>query len=338
MTLEMKPNKMLIALFMLLTTVSCEENSPNDTLVEKPFEYKGSPSDLHATVNSVYFIDDMNGFAAGNGKVFKTTDGGLHWKADSLTKVPFFSIYFPSEQVGYSAGGESACGGTGCHVPGSVVYKTVDGGDNWEKLNIPYAYSQLNSVFFIDENIGFAVGLGLHIKTTDGGKTWQQFEFGYQGAMNQVVFVNSQTGFCAGLFGNIFRTSDQGRSWEKTNNASDGHIYALFFVNEQIGYAAGQRKIVKTTDGGATWKILPNAPSEIFFLHFKDEANGMAIGKGHYTGGDWGTWTRAIYRTHDGGTTWTMEDNIAFGAVASFFNQTDGYSVTRNETFQITYN
>ena len=301
-------------------------------------EYKELQSNLSESVNSVCFIDAKNGFAAGAGKIFKTIDSGLTWESDSVTNLPFKSIYFVDNNVGFVVGGQSSCGGTNCTVPGSIVYKTIDAGVSWNELNIPYQWSELNSVYFIDENIGFAIGLGLHIKTNNGGQTWQQFKFDFQGLMTKINFIDRQTGFSAGLFGNIFKTTNQGENWIKTNNESDGHIYDFYFVNGNIGFAGGQKEIIKTIDGGQTWHIINNSPTEIYFIQFSDENNGIAIGKGHYTGGDWGTWTTALFRTGNGGITWAKEDNVELSYIASFYDHNNGYSITRNKTFSIKYN
>ena len=329
-------SKYILMLVLLLALFGCDKNNSYDT-VKKSFEYEEFSSNLKEPVYSVCFIDGKNGFATFKGNILKTTDGGLTWDSDSISNLPLNSIFFVNNKIGYVVGGKSSCEGTGCTVLGSVVYKTIDSGENWKKLNIPYEWSELNSVSFINENIGFAVGLGLYIKTKDGGNTWKQFELNYHGLITKIIFINSQTGFCAGLFGNIFKTSDQGDSWIKCDNESDGHIYDFCFVNEKVGYAGGEKKVVKTIDGGETWRILADSPSEIYFIHFSDVNNGIAIGKGHYTGGDFGIWTKAIYTTSDGGITWEKKDNIKFGYSTSFYDKYNGYSVVPNKTFKIMY-
>ena len=335
---------------MIFFNYSCKQEDVLDTSddsIPEEFEYEKIeyekfscevfPSNLTEPVTSVYFIDDKNGFATTyNGNILKTIDGGIIWKTYSITDLPLNSISFIDDKIGFAVGGKASCGGTGCIVPGSIVFKTEDFGENWTKLNIPYKWSELNSVSFINENIGFAIGLGLHVKTIDGGKTWEQFEFEYIGLMKKISFITSQTGICAGLFGNIFKTSNQGKNWIKSVNESNCHIYDFHFVTEDVGYAAGQREIVKTIDGGETWRILTNSPSEIYFIHFSDLKNGFAIGKGHYTGGCFGTWTNAIYWTDDGGLTWKIKDNIEFNSMSSFFDKNVGYSIVYNKTFKIT--
>jgi photosystem II stability/assembly factor-like uncharacterized protein len=323
-----------VVLFFQVLAFSC---SKDDKIHVLSYNYEKFASNLNESVSCIQFVDNNNGYAANYlGKVFKTIDNGINWQSNSLTDLPLRSIYFIDKNVGYIVGGQSSCGGTGCIVPGSIVFKTINGGASWNKQTVPYEWSELNSVFFINENVGFAIGLGLQLKTTNGGITWNNFEFDVNCLMTKVLFINSRTGFAAGLSGNIFRTTDQGKTWSKANNNSDGHIYDFCFPNGAVGYAAGQKEIVKTVDGGNTWNVLINSPTEIYFIHFADILNGIAIGKGHYTGGDFGFWTSAIFSTSDGGTTWKMEDNINFSSLASFPSNNSGYSLGMNSIFKIT--
>jgi len=315
----MRHYKLLTGLLLILFLISCKRD--DNIIPQQIYKYERFSSSLEARVNCVYFIDTKTGFAAGSGKIFKTVDGGVNWQSDSITNLPINSIYFVNNDIGFAVGG--------------IIYKTINGGDSWTKVTLPYKFLLLNSVFFINKNIGFAIGLAHHLKTINGGKTWEQFVFDYKGLMEKISFVDSQTGFAAGLFGNIFKTTDQGKTWIRTENQSDGHIYDFYFVNKKTGYAGGQKKIVKTVDGGDTWNILPNSPEEIYFIHFADVNKGIAIGKGHYTGGDWGIWTNAIYSTSNGGKTWEKEDNINFGSVASFPTNNIGYSIVKDSTYKI---
>jgi photosystem II stability/assembly factor-like uncharacterized protein len=69
----------------------------------------------------------------------------------------------------------------------------------------------------------------------------------------------------------------------------------VFFVNAKIGYAVGEAStIVKTTDGGITWKEQFSPGSgRLESVHFIDELNGWAVGQN-------GT----VVRTTDGGVNW----------------------------------
>ena len=117
---------------------------------------------------------------------------------------------------------------------------------------------------------------------------------------------------------------EQGRflEYEEFSSNIAELVTCVYFIDNKNGFATTYNEnILKTIDGGKTWKILKNSPSEIRFIHFSDFVNGIAIGYGHYTGGCFGTMTKAIYWINDGGLTWKIEDNIEFDSVSSFFNR-----------------
>jgi photosystem II stability/assembly factor-like uncharacterized protein len=75
-------------------------------------------------------------------------------------------IYFDNYNVGYAVGGSPTIG-----VNSQYIAKTNDNGFTWRQ-QIEANQQLIQSVFFVDENIGFAVGNnGIIIKTTTGGTT-----------------------------------------------------------------------------------------------------------------------------------------------------------------------
>ena len=82
------------------------------------------------------FVDSNNGYAVNYlGKVFKKQ---IMAEIGNQKPGPTYylkSIYFTDNNIGYVVGGQSSCSGTGCIVPGSIVFKTTDGGTSWNKQN-----------------------------------------------------------------------------------------------------------------------------------------------------------------------------------------------------------
>ncbi|MGH7763263.1 MAG: WD40/YVTN/BNR-like repeat-containing protein, partial [Candidatus Dormibacteraceae bacterium] len=132
---------------------------------------------------------------------------------------------------------------------------------------------------------------------------------GYQVAA--VDFVNPSTGWVVGLLDSgdltVLHTSDAGRHWARQlSHPSDGHDTFLRFFDERRGMFAliGARPLIyRTADGGRTWRpqVLFSADVFVQSLSFLDPANGwMLISSGPSTQA-----FSELYRTRDGGDSWT---------------------------------
>jgi photosystem II stability/assembly factor-like uncharacterized protein len=114
-----------------------------------------------ANVFDLYFVNDLLGFAVGEGGfTARTADGGLTWETmnENLANDQF-SVFFLNEQLGWMVG--ATCGA-----------RTTDGGDTWVSMcNIP-GYAK--SIFFTSADTGYVVGQSGHtLRSVDGGVTWQ---------------------------------------------------------------------------------------------------------------------------------------------------------------------
>jgi photosystem II stability/assembly factor-like uncharacterized protein len=322
--------KRIIYLAIVLLLYSC--NADKELSVSGGYSYTSFDTDLKINFQTLYFSTEMIGYCAtDSGKIYKTVNGGLNWTVkDTPTDLPLYSMCFVNSDVGYAVGGKSGCSGNNCNVPGSVVLKTENGGNTWVEQVVPYSWSELHSVCFTTMNNGFAVGTGLFIKTTDGGKNWKEFSIDYKGYVSKVYFINDKVGFITGLFGNLFRTSDGGGTWSKIPLTTSTNLYDICFVSEKVGYCGGDSHVFKSTDSGNTWTMLENSATDYFQIYFPSENYGFTIGRGHYTGGDWGHFTTMLSETWDGGKTWVSHDNLEFSNPVCFPTRNIGYAFGAN--------
>lgn len=126
----------------------------------------------------------------------------------------------------------------------------------------------------------------------------QDHYFAHGNRMNAVSVLSDQIAVAAG-YGAVCRTEDQGRSWSLLDVVGD-HFTGMHFPTPDVGYMAGYGgSLLKSTDGGLTWKKLRNSDRFDVFgppfrhIHFRDEVTGMAVGDG-------GT----AWLTRDGGASW----------------------------------
>ncbi|MAE09302.1 MAG: glycosyl hydrolase [Bacteroidetes bacterium] len=217
----------------------------------------------------------------GNG-IYKTTDGGSSWKNMGLKdsrQIGEILIDPRNSNVVYIAAEGSAWG------PGEErgVFKTVDGGESWEK------------VLFISENTGVAnlsfeagnpdviyagaeqrrrrqfskIGGGpesAFYKSTDAGITWKKLEKGIpkvdKGGM-EIVASPIDPNIVYAMFeasngkGGFFRSTNRGASFSKQNKySSSGQYYSELVcdpINKDKLYSLDTRTKV-SVDGGKTWK------------------------------------------------------------------------------------
>ena len=101
----------------------------------------------------------------------------------------------------------------------------------------------LNSVFFTDINIGYAVGdLGTILKTMDGGVSWVNQNSGTNETFYCINFPPTNTGltgFVVGSWGTILKTEDGGATWTPQNSGDTYLLSSVYFTDPVNGYIAG---------------------------------------------------------------------------------------------------
>jgi photosystem II stability/assembly factor-like uncharacterized protein len=196
------------------------------------------------------------------------------------------SVYAVSSTVAYSVGA------------GGVARKTIDGGSNWNIMNLGVSTKQ-NSIRFINSTTGFTTGVFQDImKTTNSGSSWSNIGGGitdlYDGfftsATSGWVVGDIEVGY--GFLYNPFTFS----LYQNPVNANKV-LYGIYFVNSSTGWVVGQGGlIIKTTNGGSTWnQQVSGVPTTLNKVMFLDSNNGIVVGN-----------SGIILKTSNGGTSWQV--------------------------------
>lgn len=263
----------------------------------------------------VDFQDDLNGYISGvDGFLHKTTDGGTTWKNISPTSAgDLYGLSFVSNSEGYIGSNNGD------------VFKTSNGGSNWVKVTTPSNTFGYGSFIFITQQTVFAAGgnpsAGSVLKTTDGGVTWKDIPIPGLRSVYDMVFLNQYIGLMCGYDNQIFKTSDGGVSWTRAtinlNKPSPSPVLLakIKFNNTGIGYCVGYainydaNFILKSTDYGSTWNqisspVKAHSTSDVFTSIFITSTNEVFI-----TGGNVELNTETLFRSQDGGASWTKVPN-----------------------------
>jgi photosystem II stability/assembly factor-like uncharacterized protein len=316
---------LLIALFMV--------NGANAQWVQ---QNSITTSDLY----SVYFTNVNVGYAAGmtGDTILKTTDGGTIWVPQ--TAHWGYSVHFPNTDTGYIA--STYCGTS--YACWCKMFKTIDGGENWEDLPVDITGSLL-SVHFPKTHTGYAVGFrrkdnfptpdyqSFIVKTINGGGSWIEchtfpWNSGYQ---NSVYFINVDTGYIAGDV--ILKTTDGGITWVTQNSGYD--LNSIYFTDANTGFAVGYNgTILKTTDGGTNWVAQnSNSTRKLSSVHFPSADSGYVVGGDDYD-------VSIILKTTNGGANWVTQDSGTYANLLSVHFPTvdTGYAVGVGGTILKTVN
>jgi photosystem II stability/assembly factor-like uncharacterized protein len=189
-------------------------------------------------------------FGAVGGGVWKTTDGGITWRAVSdrffkASSVGAIGISESSPDVVYVGMGETQLRGN--IIQGDGVYKTSDAGRTWTHVGLEKTMAigrvrvhptnpDVVFVAALGDPYGATADRGV-FKSSDGGKSWNKILFrdDRTGAVDLVIDPKNPDVLYAGMW-EVFRTPH--------SLSSGGPGSGLF----------------KTTDGGRTWTELTKNP------------------------------------------------------------------------------
>ncbi|MEM2785856.1 MAG: hypothetical protein QXW37_01710 [Candidatus Nitrosotenuis sp.] len=190
----------------------------------------------------------------GNIGLIKSTDGGKTWYQVATILDPpvdFHSMSVSKSDPNIIIGFDSANRG---------LFRTVDGGQSWEKLDAPDYLSAL-AISSSDSNVVFAgAGNGLYF-SSDGGTTWTQSDALKGDLVFALAFDEKGVLYASAEQLGLIRSLDHGKNWERlgtpgltvTSIAADAQTGILYVA----GYSAeGFQEVYKSSDDGATWSLI----------------------------------------------------------------------------------
>jgi photosystem II stability/assembly factor-like uncharacterized protein len=256
----------------------------------------------------IQMVDSLIGYSTtwDNDSLFlKTTDGGYSWKDITDTSIMEkdynnAACYFLNADTGFYGGINS-------------IYKTLDGGVTWTKMNTPVTVEPgsnetyfPNSIFLINAQFGwavcsYAIDAGFGMKTIDGGQNWEICTSTGSTDMCDVHFINNQTGGMVGRnahFSHVYLTEKNFITFSLLNqNWYDDYgqfANTICYQNDTTIWISGfPAKLFRSTDRGINFIEFQNMPytsgirdiqfwgstgyvlGNRFLLKFEDSTNGI---------------------------------------------------------------
>jgi photosystem II stability/assembly factor-like uncharacterized protein len=254
-------------------------------------------------------------FAGADDGVYKSEDGGQSFARleSPMNSLHVWKIAFdPSDPDTIFAGTRPA-----------ALYRSKDGGRNWQKLAAEMAEECPNvrvprvTALAVDPQDSRIVWAGVEVdgvrRSLDGGDSWSRVAGGLDDPDIHDVMVRAAGNNKAVLTSTpreIFASTDKGESWQGLGvgkqfslpycrhlalRADDPNVV---YVATGDGAAGSEGAIQRSTDGGESWRALPlpvtpNSPIWAFATHPADP--GLIFACSHYG---------ELYATADAGDSW----------------------------------
>jgi photosystem II stability/assembly factor-like uncharacterized protein len=185
-----------------------------------------------------------------------------------------------------------------CSLLAVALSATLLGSAQWNVLSFPAGHIN-TAVHFSDVNTGYVASNGEIRRTTTGGTSWTQV--GFSGAD---ALYHSATNFRA------------------------IHVFDVnTAVAVGVNFGDNAEIVIRTVNGGTDWSIVHLGPSGSAFgdMCFPTATRGYAVGK-----------QGRIFRSNDGGATWTQQTNLSTADLNSvrFFDADHGVAVGNNITLR----
>jgi hypothetical protein len=265
----------------------------------------------------VFFTNENTGWittftAQGQNNIFKTTDGATSFSTQTTPLGETHAIHMLDVNNGYSGG------------QGGWVYKTNDGGLNWNMLATMGSLTDISFPFNTDTNnpVGYACG--------DNGRVWE-----ITSTLTDLNSSSSSTfrGISAPSIDNVWVCGGNRiyyyNGTDFTSQSTPGGFFNdIHFINNMKGWVVGDGGVMgNTTNGGASWNTQTNPDTlnnSLYDVFFFDSDYGWAVGS-----------DGLILHTTDGGTTWIIEaEGLTTEPLSGvhFSSPTNGYVVGNNKT------
>lgn len=245
--------------------------------------------------------------------IYRRADARYIYHLQNDTQIPLRYAYTKTlnelKSAAITSGAMTVCGTSG------LILNSTNGGDAWSSQRSGTQYT-LNSIQLFDNLNGTIVGdSGTILRTNNGGISWESQSILTYETLSAVDFINSSMGLVVGTHGLVIRTTNGGVKWDSYSSSTRKTLRGIDFFDASNAIAVGDSAIIKSTDGGFTWRATGPANRTLYGVRYVNASTILAIGAN-------GT----LFRSTDGGEQWNSQGGLT-GSLRSiyFVDQNNGW-------------
>lgn len=243
-------------------------------------------------MRNVFFILFLMGLLTATGCKKDQLRANNITEVNSNTSVRLNHILFVDDSLGFIAGGE--------RFDNATILKTTDGGLTWTATSYPDAGKGMYGMTLAPGGKIYACGFdGKLLHSSDRGQHWQFSQLNYL-AFKKIAFPTPNHGVVIGgisFYAGCLQHIDSAGSYQPFDSL--GYELNDIVLTGNTGYIAGTGVVLKTTDAGVHWQLLPIANDNFKTICIGNDSNMLWVGG--YNG--------SIYHSSDAGASWQCYRN-----------------------------
>ena len=150
--------------------------------------------------NDICFFNENTGLIIkwmnGNNAILMTTDGGSLWNNVFIPDCALYDLYFTNSKTGFASGS-------------SKIYKTNDGGYNWQMLT-SFSSGFMNSITSKNNYVWSCGSYGKIMYSSNNGANWKFQNSKTNQTLSSIFFLDTNIGYVCGNSGFIGKTTNAG--------------------------------------------------------------------------------------------------------------------------------
>ena len=295
----------------------------NNWTIQKQIEF---------ALNAIYAVDENNAYVGcGDGKILKTTNGGVEWSNIQLnSQYDFYSIWALNPQVVVLVGKylEEPYKG--------IIVRTEDSGSSWQEIIVP-EFSRITDLQFLNDSTCYFLATTntynyFICESMDTCKSWSVIT--EENNVNSYCFINHTTAYLT-KHNSIMKSTDGGVNWQNIFESFDLSLGKIYFTELNFGFILSNAGLLKSTEGGNDW-IIQKIIYPLNSAYFITKDRGFLVGGYSWSSRPGRGTIGYIFLTNDGGST-SIDINSTGGIVQTclFIDEFIGFAVTREYIFTL---